>query len=158
MITNAFKKSDPLCPHVIKSSWAIINKLAQTKKGLNQLTSIFKLCTPLKDVDDLKFWLNDVYGNIAMANYPYESSFLNTLPAWPVSVLCSRMVNSIGKHFDQDPASLLSSIFNGVNVYQNYTGQIECTDLGTSTPSDISMTAWDYQVLQSLNIQFKSFN
>lgn len=34
-------------------------------------------------------YLNDVYGNLAMVNYPYESTFLAPLPAYPVTQFCS---------------------------------------------------------------------
>lgn len=84
--TNAFKKADPNCADVIYSSWDIINKFAQTSDGLDQLTKIFHLCAPLKNGSDLKDWLNNIYGNIAMANYPYPANFLSNLPAWPVKV------------------------------------------------------------------------
>ena len=57
-----------------------MNRLGKTKSGLKQLTTIFKLCDPLEDVDDLKDWINDIYVNVAMANYPYANSFLSPLP------------------------------------------------------------------------------
>ena len=54
-----------------------------------KLTTTFKLCSPLKTVDDvgtLKGWLNNAYGNLAMIDYPYPASFLEPLPAWPIQV------------------------------------------------------------------------
>jgi len=82
-----------------------------------------------------------------MANYPYETKFMNTLPANPVTVLCSKMINSLNnKQISQDPISLLTAIYNGINVYQNYTGNLDCNSVDSDVPSDISMTAWDYQV------------
>lgn len=35
-------------------------------------------------------YLTDVYGNLAMVNYPYSSSFLAPLPAYPVREFCFR--------------------------------------------------------------------
>ena len=80
------------------------------------------------------------------ANYPYAANFLNNLPAWPVNQLCSQMVKSLGKNASHDPLSLLTAVYNGINVYANYTGQTECNDVESGEPADISMTAWTYQV------------
>jgi lysosomal Pro-X carboxypeptidase len=84
--TNTFRKTDPNCSMLIRVSWDAINELAMTTQGLTQLTQIFKLCSPLKNVDDLKDWLIDVYGTIVMVDYPYPANFLAPLPAWPVRV------------------------------------------------------------------------
>lgn len=57
--------------------------------GLEFLTSSFSLCKPLEskyDLEDLMNWLVDIYGNLAMVDYPYPASFLEPLPAWPVKV------------------------------------------------------------------------
>lgn len=40
-------------------------------------------------------YLSDVYGNMAMANYPYENSFLAPLPAYPVTQFCSYLNESL---------------------------------------------------------------
>lgn len=40
-------------------------------------------------------YLTDVYGNLAMVNYPYSTSFLAPLPAFPVMEFCSRFSNKI---------------------------------------------------------------
>ena len=105
---------------MIRNSWEAINTLGNSQQGLDNLTTIFKLCTPLKNSNSLKNWLSDIYGNIAMANYPYETSFMNSLPAKPVNVLCSKMINSMNSNLSKDPFSLLTAIYNGINVYQNY--------------------------------------
>ena len=78
--TSTFKKADPQCPTLISKSWDAINQLAKTEKGLLQLTDIFNLCEPLKNGDDLKSWLSDIYVDVAMSNYPYPVNFLSILP------------------------------------------------------------------------------
>ena len=56
---------------------------------MKSIGEIFKLCTPLtkkEEVKALKDYLNDVWGNLAMMDYPYETSFLKPLPGKPVTV------------------------------------------------------------------------
>ena len=138
-----------MCPKVISRSWNIINKICQSTEGLKQLTSIFKLCSPLKSATELKDYLSDVYGNVAMANYPYPAGFLAPLPAWPVSVMCEKMVNqSVDETttlpLTQDDIKLIKAIYEGINVYSNYNGQLECNNIDESSePFGIDM--WSYQ-------------
>ena len=56
--------------------------VAFTAEGLKSIGEIFKLCQPVtkkEKVKDLKDYLNDVWGNLAMMDYPYETSFLKPL-------------------------------------------------------------------------------
>lgn len=49
----------------------------------------WKLCQPLTNsthVEELQAFLEDVYGTIAMVNYPYETNFIVPLPPNPVKV------------------------------------------------------------------------
>lgn len=84
--TNTFQLANPACPSIIKTSWSVINQFGKTAAGLKQITNTLKLCKPLDSVDTLKSYLIDVYGDMAMSDYPYETSFLNPLPANPVKV------------------------------------------------------------------------
>lgn len=57
--------------------------------GLRWLSEALHLCTPLtksQDVQRLKDWISETWVNVAMVDYPYESNFLQPLPAWPVKV------------------------------------------------------------------------
>ncbi len=118
--------------------------MSETSEGLQNLTEIFRLCSPLKKSSDLKSYINDIYGNVAMANYPYPSKFLSDLPAWPVKVMCQEIVQSINKHFHRDNTQLVSAIYRGIDVYSNYTGQLECNNIDSDIPG-IQMNSWNYQ-------------
>ena len=118
--------------------------MSSTTEGLHNLSEIFKLCSPLTKSDDLKSYLNDIYGNIAMANYPYPSKFLSDLPAWPVYEMCLKMVNSVDKTFHRDNIKLLRAVYNGINVYSNFTGQLACNNIDSGIPG-IQMDSWNYQ-------------
>lgn len=92
-------------------------KQSATPEGRNLLNTKFKLCANLTKPEDIKElngmirrlgfdfihciffdqfldYLTDVYGNLAMVNYPYNTSFLAPLPPNPVTEFCSRINSS----------------------------------------------------------------
>lgn len=102
-----------------------VRNLSATPDGRNTLNTKFKFCKNLTKPEDQeqfvgKYWnwraqcsscrlqmayfifcsiteyLTDVYGNLAMVNYPYESSFLAPLPAYPVAAFCANLNESFG--------------------------------------------------------------
>jgi lysosomal Pro-X carboxypeptidase len=115
---------------IIRSSWAAINRLASTPTGLQRLTTLFKLCNPLKSGDELKNWLLDMYGNMAMVDYPYPTSFLADLPAFPVRVFCANVTSPTLKTIEDDE-DIVKRIVKGTNVFFNYTGHTDCFDTGS---------------------------
>ena len=88
LLRRVFSAEDDLCSQRVGDSWALINKLAASAKGRRQLTKTFKLCKPMKSADLLTGWLQEMYFDMAMVNYPYPTSFLSPLPAWPVKAFC----------------------------------------------------------------------
>lgn len=69
-------------------------KKSATPEGRTALGSKFKLCSNLtkaEDIDEFTDYLTDVYGNLAMVNYPYNTSFLAPLPANPITEFCARI-------------------------------------------------------------------
>ena len=54
--------------------------------------------------------LSDNLGSMAMVNYPYETSFLHPLPAWPLNTSCQ---NASSMTFD---ANETASTFNFQNI------------------------------------------
>ena len=55
------------------------------------LSSIMKTCSPIskaEDIDNLYLHLSNGFVYMAMTNYPYPSSFLEPMPAWPVNEAC----------------------------------------------------------------------
>jgi lysosomal Pro-X carboxypeptidase len=153
--TDTFKRANVLCPDIIRASWQIMNTLSKNEDGLKEIQTILKLCKPINSVDTLKDWLVDIYGNAAMSDYPYETKFLSPLPANPVSVMCDKItsIKSLS-----DPMDILIGIYEGINVYNNYTGNVPCFDIDSDTPSDINMGAWVYQVFTGLHSFFKKYH
>jgi lysosomal Pro-X carboxypeptidase len=130
IVTQDFHAESSQCVDIIRSSWAAINHIGSTSSGLEQLTSLFKLCRPLKSVDELKNWLLDMYGNMAMVDYPYPTSFLADLPAFPARVFCSNVTSPSFKTINDDE-DIVKRIVKGTNVFFNYTGHTECFDTGS---------------------------
>ncbi|CAF0897352.1 unnamed protein product [Didymodactylos carnosus] len=136
IVTKDFLRESTSCVELVRASWAAINRLAQS--SLQTLTDLFHFCKPLKNVDELKDWLIDMYGNFAMVDYPYETSFLSELPAYPIRVFCSNVTQT--PMIKNDDVDIIQHIIKGVNVYFNYTGKTECFDI--ESQGDLG---WSYQ-------------
>ena len=76
-----------------------------------------------------------------MTNYPYPSSFLNPVPAYPVRVMCGYLNKEL-----PNEEQLLQSIYEGLNIYTNYTGKLKCLDIGASATEDLGEKGWTFQV------------
>jgi hypothetical protein len=53
------------------------------------LSKAWRTCKPLteaSDIGSLKGWLDNVYSNLGMNDYPYATNFLKPLPANPINV------------------------------------------------------------------------
>ena len=115
---------------IIRSSWGAMNRIAAAAGGLQRLTNLFKLCRPLQTVDELKNCLLYMYGNIAIVDYPYPTSFLADLPAFPARVYCANVTASSLDRVNDD-IDIVQRIVRGTNVFFNYTGHTECFDTGS---------------------------
>lgn len=85
-------------------------------------------------------YLQDVLGNLAMANYPYPANFLAVLPAYPVREFCGQ----INKQFDKNE-DLVIAFNEALQIYSNYTGQLKCLDTSTAYDSSLGSKGWDFQ-------------
>ncbi|KAK6798282.1 hypothetical protein RDI58_005984 [Solanum bulbocastanum] len=136
IVSNGFRRESMSCFNTIKESWDVINKVGQTNSGLAQLTKTFHICRELESVDSLSNWLESAYSYLAMVNYPYPTDFLMPLPGSPIKEVC-RKIDSL-----PDGASVLQRIFEGISVYYNYTGKVDCFDLNDDPHG---MSGWDWQ-------------
>ena len=88
--SNVDKTSGSTARGEIGKSWSSIDKLGTTKEGMDWLKDRFKLCQDVfnttEHVAQLKGYLNDLWINVAMMDYPYPTSFLMPLPGKPVEV------------------------------------------------------------------------
>lgn len=143
------------CSLNIRNSWAALKSMFGTDEGKKQLNGIFKFCTPLgkqEDLDDFMDYLEDVYGNLAMANYPYPNDFLAPLPAWPVRAFCQYLdkiytVNS----------ELIQAMQRALSVYSNYTGSSKCLDYKSAYEPSMGIDAWAVQTCSQMVMPMCSY-
>ncbi|XP_043481876.1 lysosomal Pro-X carboxypeptidase [Leptopilina heterotoma] len=142
IVTSDFRAGNPTCPKLIRKAWSAIANITANAEGLKWLSETWKLCEPLKNltqVVNLKNWLIDVYGNLAMVNYPYETKFLAPLPANPIFEVC--------KYLKDDNLSgkpLLLSLFKALSVYTNSTGETKCNRIDDASPQ-LGASGWNFQ-------------
>ena len=88
--SNIDKTSGQTARTEIGKSWSSLDKLGSTPEGMSWLKDHFKLCQSVfnttEHVAQLKDYLNMVWTNVAMMDYPYPTSFLMPLPGKPVEV------------------------------------------------------------------------
>ncbi|KAK2410390.1 lysosomal Pro-X carboxypeptidase [Trifolium repens] len=136
IVSNDFKRESSTCFNYIKQSWDEIESKGQTSDGLELLTKTFKFCQKLKSTEELSDWLESAYSYLAMVNYPYPSEFMMPLPGHPIKEVCRRI--------DGGPAgtSILDRIYEGANVYYNYTGEAKCFELDDDPHG---LDGWNWQ-------------
>uniref|UniRef100_A0A8D1E7N8 Lysosomal Pro-X carboxypeptidase n=1 Tax=Sus scrofa TaxID=9823 RepID=A0A8D1E7N8_PIG len=153
-VTKDFRESGPNCSETIRRSWDAINRLARKGTGLHWLSEALHLCTPLtnsQDVQRLKDWISETWVNLAMVDYPYESDFLQPLPAWPIKVVCQYLKNP-----NVSDSLLVQNIFQALNVYYNYSGQARCLNISETATSSLGALGWSYQACTEMVMPFCS--
>jgi len=72
------------------------------------------------DMENLRDWVNNALGYMAMGNYPYPSSYMTSgegsLPAYPMRVMCEYL-----KKPNMQGDELLSAMAKSVGLYYNAT-------------------------------------
>lgn len=104
--------------------------------------------------------MKDVFGNLAMVNYPYPTNFLAELPAHPIKTMCTYLSDP-----KLEGKPLLRALGRALSVYTNYTGQTKCLDFNKTTTS-IGEEGWDFQACTEMvmpmcnedNVMFERFD
>ncbi|XVE86949.1 hypothetical protein DITRI_Ditri18aG0076400 [Diplodiscus trichospermus] len=147
IVSNSFKRESSSCFDTIKNSWSALTSEGQREDGLEQLSKAFHLCRELKSVNDLANWLESAYSYLGMVNYPYPSNFLMPLPGHPIKEVCRKIDGS------PDGSSILERIFNGVSIYYNYTGDVDCFQLDDDPHG---MDGWNWQACTEMVMPMSS--
>ncbi|XP_011687217.1 PREDICTED: lysosomal Pro-X carboxypeptidase [Wasmannia auropunctata] len=141
--TSDYRVANPTCPQLIRNAWSTITNVTSNDEGKKWLSDNWRLCEPLKtaeNVKTLKDFLQNIYINLAMVNYPYEANFLAPLPGNPINVFCQHLTNAslTGK-------PLLSALYRAVSVYTNYTRKASCISMKNAEPGLDADQGWNYQ-------------
>ncbi|XP_014257101.1 lysosomal Pro-X carboxypeptidase [Cimex lectularius] len=140
--TSAYSSVSPECSKRIRDSWSVLTELGKTDAGKAKLNTLLNTCKPLKtdsDVQGVKDYLQTMYVNIAMVNYPYPANFIGNLPANPVKAVCKNML-----HTNETNESILSGVYNSLLMYINGTGTAKCFDI-TNDVEPFGVGGWNIQ-------------
>jgi lysosomal Pro-X carboxypeptidase len=152
---------------LLNRAFDVMTAWGQTEDGRQKLTNIFVVneLSPLNsssDVAALKLYLQGGMEYMAMTDYPYPTSFLNTMPGWPVKTGCDNFMNTIGANTDD--TSILYGLRSLTNVYFNTTGTTNTTCLnstlcGGDVNGDLDSgnpDGWDFQECTEIIIEMCS--
>jgi len=135
------------CASNIRNSWDMMTTLSQTADGLAFLSSTFHTCSPFASADhimnDLFPYIVNAYGYMAMVDYPYPTSFLGPMPAYPVTEACGKFLGVSST----DPRAVITAVYQAVNVFYNYSGQQgPCVNVSSNEPTTLADAGgWNYQ-------------
>jgi pimeloyl-ACP methyl ester carboxylesterase len=117
------------CYDNLFATWPLISYFGKSDTGRKILSDQFRLCSPLKDENDvvsLLQWAQSPWFDLAEGDYPYPSSYipyalgegLHNLPAWPLQEAChgsSGLNHDFGITIDGNRTSLNLDIRYGQN-------------------------------------------
>ncbi|KAF8034270.1 hypothetical protein BT93_C0538 [Corymbia citriodora subsp. variegata] len=147
IVSNDFKRESTSCFNTIKASWSALISEGQKENGLSQLTRMFRLCRELTNTEELTNWLDSAYSYLAMVNYPYPSDFIMPLPGHPIREVCRKIDGC------PDGTSVLERVFEGVNVFYNHTGEVNCFELDDDPHG---MNGWSWQACSEMVMPMSS--
>ena len=92
IVTKNYEMHSMNCASVIREGFKRLLDYSKNPGAPTAMISgYFNLCKPLKSYKDIPLlmdYLNDGFSYMAMLNYPYPTSFLKNLTAWPANSSC----------------------------------------------------------------------
>ena len=156
--SNAIKKmGGQECYNSIQRGFYDLVNVKYDAAKYGDVNTIFNICsnstiTKSSDIDALIGLVSDSLGTMAMVNYPYATSFINPLPAWPIAEACYAAGNYTVPSIEDPPID--PSIFNfthinqlhlAAKVFYDFPGTQECLDLGQNQAGGLDDNGWDVQ-------------
>ncbi|XP_071496177.1 dipeptidyl peptidase 2-like [Diadema antillarum] len=163
-VTKDFHDVDTKCPDIVRAGFEKLQQLAdEGTKGFKEISEAFKLCKTLvakSEVYHLLGWIRNSFTYQAMLDYPYNASFMGSLPANPVNVSCKLLLDTEATPMEglvKASALYYNSSGTPLKCFDIFTEFIQCADptgCGLGTDS----TAWDYQACTEVTMPAGSTN
>ena len=93
------------------------------------INKYFNLCPPLtsnKNISDVVDWATNAYFFIAMLDYPFASSYVTSMPAWPRNFACQAFIGVNESSSDQD---LFTALYKSSMIYYDYPNKTSCNNI-----------------------------
>lgn len=95
--------------------------------------------------------VNGMLGTMAMVNYPYPTSFIEPMPAWPVHAACDA---ALAVPITQDSDYILA-LQQAASIYYNYTGEAgACLDMDAGESGGLDDDGWSRQYCNEMVMPF----
>nr|VZI43284.1 unnamed protein product [Spirometra erinaceieuropaei] len=134
------------CVDMVRMTWPLIDQIGSTPEGLEALSRVFKTCAPIPNATALYDFAEDFLITMAMANYPYESSFLGPLPAWPVTEFCKALESCSPSGLLPSPVEKFACALFSMT---NYNRTDDCLSLDDDA-EDIDAHGWELQTCMEM--------
>ena len=142
VVTEDFKGANKECPSAIQMSLNKLQAMQNDKTKYEMLTKAFNTCHNVTSAADVNALLNlaqGAYGSMAMVDYPYPTSFLAPLPAFPVNHACSSF-NFTKKN--KNETEMMMEFAGTFNFFYQQDPK-KCLD-AFSVSFEVDKQGWDY--------------
>jgi lysosomal Pro-X carboxypeptidase len=117
------------CAPNLRRALNVAVEMSATEAGRLELAELLRLCdaASLQTSDDVIGLASEAYGDLAMGNYPYPTSYIMDgqvdLPGYPMRAACEPLAGSFE---EGDNTGLLSAFRESIAVYYNATKSETC--------------------------------
>ena len=143
IVTKNYERHNVNCPNAIRESFKrLVSYYSSPKAPITDISKWFNLCTPLKVYSDIAYlidYMEVAYSYMAMINYPYPTSFLKNVTAWPANSSCIPLDVVSPQSTDAD---LFTAVRKSIEYYYSY-GKTQCNEIYGDSSSDEDMSGWD---------------
>ena len=147
-----------VCSDFISDGFAQLESMRDQSDSYEILNEIFNLCAVPSgpaEVESLINTLDSSIGTMAMVNYPYPTSFVEPLPAWPVCASCEAGKTAYDANISSDYKSLYAIAAVGKTFY-NYNDQEECLDVSVQQGGGLDDNGWGVLACNEMVMPFAS--
>lgn len=143
IVTKNYERHNVNCPNAIRESFKrLVSYYSSPKAPIADISKWFNLCTPLKVYSDIAYlidYMEVAYSYMAMINYPYPTSFLKNVTAWPANSSCIPLDIVSPQSTDAD---LFTAVRKSIEYYYSF-GKTQCNEIYGDSSSDEDMSGWD---------------